>query len=100
DASASGAVALGAIGAATLEVSGKRESLFAVIRRLPADTPARLVVQSTVDSWILPRQIASIDQVEPGTWIAADVAGGISVALGAQVGYDFNWVREARLGGL
>jgi hypothetical protein len=97
---ASGAMALGAVGAATLSVAGNREGLFAVIRRLPASSAARAVVQETADSWLLPRQIATIDQVPPGTWIVSEVIGGISVTLGAQLGYDFNWVREARLGGL
>jgi hypothetical protein len=97
---ASGAMALGAVGTATLTASGNAEGLFAVVRRLPATTPARTVVQQTADSWMLPRQISSIDQVEPGTWIIAEVIGGLSVKLGAQLGYDFNWVREAKIGGL
>ena len=53
-----------------------------------------------VSNEMLPRQIVSIDQVPPGTWIATEAMGSISITLGAQVGYDFNWVREARLGGL
>ena len=97
---ASGAMALGAVGTATLEASGNAEGLFAVVRRLPAATAARTVIQQTADSWMLPRQISSIDQVEPGTWIIAEVIGGLSVKLGAQLGYDFNWVRAAKIGGL
>jgi hypothetical protein len=97
---ANGAMALGAIGKAALSMSGNKEGLFAVIRRLPGDTAAREVVQKTADSWMLPRQVASIDQIEKGSWIIAEVMGGIAVQLGAQLGYDFNWVREAKLGGL
>ena len=100
DAKASGAIALGAAGTATLDVSGSSEGLFAVIRRLPAAMPARAVIQTTADSWLLPRQIASIDMIEPGTWIASEVLGSIKVTLGSQLGFDFNWVREAQLGGL
>jgi hypothetical protein len=96
----SGAMALGAVSAAMLAVSGSNEGLFAVIRKLPSRMAARGVVQSTADSWMLPRQIASIDQVEPGAWLIAEVAGGLKIMLGAQLGYSFNWVREARLGGL
>src|SRR5262249_16477217 len=58
---ASGAMALGPAGAATLSVSGNAEGLFAVIRRMPTTTAARAVVQETADSWMLPRQISSID---------------------------------------
>ncbi len=97
---ANGALALGAVGTATLNVSGNKEGLFAVIRRLPDTTGARVVIQEIVDSWMLPRQITSIDQVAPGTWLIAEVIGGFGVKLGAQLGYDFNWVREAKLGGL
>src|SRR5262245_28142741 len=100
EAKASGAIALGAAGTATLDLSGSSEGLFAVVRRLPSTTPARAVVQATADSWVLPRQITSIDMVEPGTWIASEVLGSIKVTLGSELGFDFNWVREAELGGL
>ena len=100
EAKASGAIALGAAGTATLDVSGSSEGLFAVIRRLPSSTPARAVVQATADSWLLPRQITSADTIEPGTWIASEVLGSVKVTLGSQLGFDFNWVREAELGGL
>src|SRR5207237_713334 len=30
----------------------------------------------------------------------AEVIGGLGITLGTQVGYEFNWIREARLGGL
>ena len=97
---ANGALALRAVGTATLSVSGNKEGLFAVIRRLPVTMGARAVIQEIADSWMLPRQITSIDQVAPGTWLIAEVTGGFSVKLGAQLGYDFNWVREAKSGGL
>lgn len=100
EAKASGAIALGAAGTATLDVSGSSEGLFAVIRRLPAAMPARAVVQTTADSWMLPRQISSVEMIEPGTWIASEVLGSVKVTLGTQLGFDFNWVREAKLGGL
>jgi hypothetical protein len=100
EAKASGAIALGVAGTATLDVSGSSEGLFAVIRRLPSSTPARAVVQTTADSWVLPRQITSIDMIEPGTWIASEGLGSVKVTLGSELGFDFNWVREAELGGL
>lgn len=97
---ASGAVALGALGTATIKAAGSRDGLFAVIRSVPTTMTAREIVQTVADSWITPRQIVSVDQLEPGTWIVAEVAGALSLSLGTQVGYDFNWVREAQLGGL
>ena len=38
--------------------------------------------------------------IEPGTWIASEVLGSVKVTLGSELGFDFNWVREAKLGGL
>jgi hypothetical protein len=97
---ANGTLALSAVGTATLSMSGSKEGLFAVIRRLPVTMGARAVIQEIADSWMLPRQITSIDQVAPGTWLIAEVVGGFGVKLGAQLGYDFNWVREDKSGGL
>lgn len=99
-ASAKGSVALGAGLAPTFEGSAQREAAFAVIRQLPVTTGARTSIQKTVNSWMLPKQARSIDQLEPGTWIVAEVDGSIGLKLGAQYGYDFNWVRQAKLGGL
>ena len=96
----SGAMALGAAAKAALAVSGEGEGFFAIIRRLPAAMPARRVVQSVADGWILPRQIFSAEQVPPGTWIVAEATGSVSIRLATQLGYRFNWVRETRLGGL
>src|SRR5262245_51641460 len=79
---ASGAVALGALGTATVKAAGSRDGLFAVIRRVPTTMKARETVQTVADSWITPRQISSIEQLEPGTWIVAEVAGAVSVSLG------------------
>lgn len=95
-----GAVALGAAGKAALATSRENEGVFAVIRRLPAAMPARDVVQSNADSWILPRQIHSAEQMLPGTWIMAETVGMIRLRLESRLGYRFSWVREAALGGL
>ena len=97
---ANGSMALGAVGAATLKAEASGEGLFAVIRRLPKTTGARTLLQTVGDSWILPRQVRSIDNVEPGTWLLAEVMGSVGVTLGATLGYDFNWVREVGLGQL
>ena len=100
EATAKGAVALGAGLAPTFEGEVSREGVFAVIRRLPAETGARTAIRSTVNSWMLPKQVRSVDQLEPGTWLVAEVEGALGLKLGARYGYDFNWVREAELGGL
>lgn len=99
-AAAKGAVALGYGAKATFGVDARSEGVFAVVRRIGADAPALGALESAVSSWRLPRQLPAADDLEPGTWIIAEVDGGIGVCLGAQFGYDFNWSRETALGGL
>lgn len=97
---AKGSVALGGPASVTFGADGKREKVFAVIRKLPRNTGVLDAVHETVNSWILPSQIQSIDDLEPGTWIVTEVESDVTLSLGGQFGYDFNWVREAREGGL
>ena len=95
-----GAVALGTGAAVTFGAEGNRQGAFAVIRRLPKATGARTAVKETVQSWILPRQVSTHRDLQPGTWLVAEVNGSIAASLGVEFGYDFNWVHEAELGGL
>ena len=97
---AKGAMALGFAGKANFGVDARREGVYAVVRRLPSDTGARTAIADVVHSWVLPRQIDSIDDVQPGTWVIAEVDGSVGVKLGAEFGYDFNWARATKLGGL
>ena len=98
--SAKGSMALGFAGKATFGVDGKREGVYAVVRRIPAATGARAAIADVVHSWVLPRQIDNADDVQPGTWVIAEVEGALAVSVGAQFGYDFSWARETKLGGL
>lgn len=97
-ASAKGAIALGA--PLTFSFSGKREALYAVIRQLPKAEPAPGAVKKVATSWMLPKQVSKLDDLEPGTWLIAEVDGSIGGSLGIKYGYDFNWVHEAKLMGL
>jgi hypothetical protein len=99
-ASAHGSIAMGAPGGITFGVDGAKEGLYAVIRRLEKNTGALTTVGETLNSWMMPSQIRSIDDLKPGTWLIADIDGSIALQLGAQFGYDFNWVQQAQLGGL
>ncbi len=97
-AKASGAMALGAVGTATLSAEASGQGLMAVIRRLPKSTGARDVLQTTADNWRIPRQVHIADDLDPGTWLLVDLLGSVSVKLGAQVGFDFSWIREIGMG--
>jgi hypothetical protein len=98
---ARGSVALGVGPTASFGAEGKRLGAYAVVRQIPGDLGALSALQSVFQSWMLPSQFRAIDDLEPGTWIVAEVDGSLAITLGAQYGYDFNWVREAvQLGGL
>ena len=60
----------------------------------------RTAVADVVHFWVMPRQIDSIDDLQPGTWVIAEVDGAIGLKLGAEFGYDFNWARQTKIGGL
>ena len=99
-ASAHGAIALSAAGSATFAVDGGSNGLFAVIRGFATPPKAGDAVAATIGSWELPLQVTSADDLAPGTWLVAEVDGSICVKLGAQYGYNFNWIRNVSLGGL
>jgi hypothetical protein len=100
NASTQGSLALGAPGAVTFSSTGSREAKYAVVRRFDKSTGALDCVTKTVNSWMLPSQIDSLDDFDPGTWLIAEIDGSIAMKLGAQYGFDFNWIRQAQLGGL
>lgn len=91
---------IGALGAATFGVEGKREAHFAVLHRFPATQGAHDVFRKAVASWRLPRQISSADHLAPGAWIIAESDGQVAVNLAAQLGYDFTFVRDLKSIGL
>ena len=99
-ASAKGAMALGAGGAVTLGVEGAREGLFAVVHRFARDEGAAAVLGRAVSSWRPPALVKAAADLDPGTWLVAEVDGAIGVTLGTTLGYDFSWVRETELGAL
>ena len=99
--SAKGSVALGFGATATFGAEAKRLGAYAVVRQLHSNLGARDAVAAVFQSWMLPSQFRQLDDLEPGTWIVAEVDGSFAMTLGAQYGFDFNWVREAvQLGGL
>src|SRR6201999_3796179 len=71
-----------------------------IIRRIPKNTSARTAITDLVNSWRLPSQVSAPNELEPGTWLIAEVDGSLALNLGAQFGYDYNWIRQAQLGGL
>jgi len=91
---------IGALGTVTFGAEGTHDSKYAVLHRFPKATGAFQVLDDTVKSWRLPRQVAKPADLKPSTWLVAEVDGSLAVNLAAQLGYDFNLVQEVRLLGL
>lgn len=83
-----------------IEASASRARDYAVIRTIDTTMGARDAVQDVLDSWRLPRQVDTVADLAPGTWIIAEVDGSFAMSLKAQYGYTYNWVKAAKLGGL
>lgn len=93
-----GSMALGAAGSVKFGGEAGREGLYAVVRRFPAEAGMLTAAAQTANSWMLPRQVASSDDLEPGTWILAEVNSGVSFKLNGILGYNFNWLRKLKAG--
>jgi hypothetical protein len=91
---------IGVLGTVTFGVEGQREAVYAVLHSFPATAGANDVLRSTVGSWKLPRHVQSSDDLAPGTWLISEADGSLALRVNAQLGYNFNFVREAQALGL
>lgn len=58
-------------------------------------------VKGALESWRVPRQIKTIENLKPRTTIIYQTMGRLDLSLGVEYGYDFNWARESlAVGGL
>ena len=96
----SGSHPIGVLGSVTFGAEAARDSIYAVLHRFPADTDARTAIADTLSSWRLPRHVRTARDLKPGSWLVAEVDGSLAVHISAQLGYDFNMVREAKLLGI
>jgi len=51
-------------------------------------------LKNTLQSWRVPRQVKSIENLKPKTTVLYETMGKLGVSLGVQYGYDFSWARE------
>ncbi|MCS7037010.1 MAG: hypothetical protein RMJ33_06040 [Saprospiraceae bacterium] len=100
DARGKGNALFGSAAAASASAEGRSEGLFAIVRRLPKDMGAAEAVFEATQNWLLPAQITSADDLEPGTWLIAEVDSSIAAGLQAQYGFLYSWVRETQAQGL
>jgi hypothetical protein len=91
---------IGAVGSLSFGVSGAASGLSAVVHRFAKATGARSVLDRTVHAWKLPRHVDSAAKLQPGTWVLTEADGTIAAQLSASLGYNFNFIQEAKLAGL
>jgi hypothetical protein len=91
---------IGGIGALTFGASAAASGLSAVLHQFPSPAGAETVLKETIQSWRLPRHIDSAGRLAPASWVIAEATGSVAVNLGARLGYNFNFVRQAKTFGL
>ena len=96
----SGSHPIGVLGSVTFGAEAARDSIYAVLHRFPAATDARTAIADTLGSWRFPRQVRTARDLNPGSWLVAEIDGSLAIHISAQLGYDLNMVREAKLLGL
>lgn len=95
-----GSMALGAAGSVKFGGNVNQDGLYAVVRRFPAETGILTAAAQTANSWMLPRQVASFDDLEPKTWILTEVNSGVAFKVTGTLGYNFSWLRKLKTGTL
>jgi hypothetical protein len=96
----SGSHPIGVLGTVSFGAQASGDAVYAVLHRIEAGTGAATALGDTVSSWRLPRHVGAANDLKPGTWILAQADGSVAVQLAAQLGYDFNFVRQAHLLGI
>ena len=91
---------IGVLGSFTFGASDTASGMSAVLHRFASRTGADTVLRDTVLSWKLPRHVRSAFALEPATWVVAEANGSLAVKLGASLGYNFSFVRDAKALGL
>jgi hypothetical protein len=96
----SGSHPIGLLGTVSFGAQATGDAVYAVLHRIAAGTGAATALGDTISSWRLPRHVTAAEDLRPGTWILAQADGSIALQLAAQLGYDFNFVRQAHLLGI
>ena len=89
--------------AASVGVAASRAGVYGVVHCFDSGAGARDVLVATSKSWRLPRQVnfdGTDVNLAPHTWLVAEVDGSLALTVGARLGYEVSFSREATLAGL
>ena len=98
--SVKGSHPIGVLGSFTFGVQVAMSGVSGVLHRFPSDSGADTVLKETIQSWKLPRHVDAAEKLAPATWIVTEANGSLAVKLAASLGYNFNFVRQAKAFGL
>jgi hypothetical protein len=91
---------IGMLGSATFGVSGQSDAAFAVVHRFDAGTGAQTVLTDVVNSFRLPSQVSAAADLQPGTWLIAEVDGTAALNVAARLGYKLDYTKQLALLGI
>ena len=98
--SVKGSHPIGVLGSFTFGAQAAMSGVSGVLHRFPSKAGADTALTETVRSWKLPRHVDSAAKLAPSTWIVTEANGSLAVKLAASLGYNFNFVRQAKTFGL
>lgn len=96
----SGSHPIGVVGSLGFGATGNHDLRYAVVHRFATTTDARTALEDLFASWRLPRHVKTAGDLKPGSWLISEVDGQVALNFTAQLGYDLNMVREAKLLGM
>lgn len=96
----SGSHPIGVVGSLGFGATGDHDLRYAIVHRFPSTTNARTALEHLFASWRMPRQVKTAHDLKPGSWLIAEVDGSVALTMTAQIGYDLNMIREAKLLGM
>ncbi len=90
------------MGATSFSFGGnaERAKRMVVIKASKPSVKIRTLVQQTLELILPVNKIKEANDLSSGSITIVETDGNISTQIGAQFGYDVNWVRQTKLGGL
>lgn len=87
-------------GGFTFGGAGEAVKRLLIIRKLDKNTPVKRAIKETLGELKAPDEISKPEDLKESTYLIVETESKISGSLGVQFGYDFNWVRQTKLGNL
>lgn len=74
--------------------SGSASAISAVMRPVARTTSVKESIAKAIESWRVPRQIETVDNLDAKTYIITETTGKLGLSVGAEYGYSYNWSKE------